>query len=115
MKNRVWVGLCMILGLLVVPGALSAHHSAAPLYDMEQVTTLTGTVTQFLWNNPHATLVLDAKDANGNVRNWTVELNPPSRLRRSGWNSATIKAGDEITVTGNPRKDGSASYNLVCV
>ena len=105
MKNRVGLGLSVMVGLLMVSGTLFAHHSNS-LYDMEQVTTVTGTVVEFLWNNPHVTILLDAKGASGKVEKWTVELSPPSRLHRTGWNSAAIKAGDQITVTGNPGKDG---------
>ena len=112
MKNSGRICAAVIGGLIAVPSILSAHHSVGPLYDTESEITLTGTVTQFRWNNPHATAILDAKGPDGIVRNWTVEMSPPSRLRRTGWNSQTLKPGDAISVTGNPRKDTQPRLNL---
>ena len=112
MKNSVRICVAVIGGLVVAPSVLSAHHSVAPLYDTESEITLTGTVTQFRWNNPHATAMLDAKGSDGMVRNWTVEMSPPSKLRRTGWDSQTLKPGDAISLTGNPRKDAQPRLNF---
>ena len=58
-----------------------------------------GTVTAWLWTNPHSFLMFDVKDDSGNVVHWSGEWNAPSTLVNFGFNAKTFKAGDEVTVT----------------
>ena len=53
----------LILGLCV---PVIAHHGTGT-YDFTKSVTLTGSVTEFAFTNPHAALYFDAKDANGNA------------------------------------------------
>jgi hypothetical protein len=94
--------------LLAVTGTVSAHHGAAA-YDMAQQVTVKGVVTECRFINPHVLIFMDAKDASGNVTKWQGELTSPNRLSREGWTKNTVKAGDEITVTGGPSKSGAHS------
>jgi len=69
---------------------------------------LTGTVTEFVWQNPHTQVYFDVKDAKGNVVHWAGEMNSPGVLiRQEGWSRKTLKVGDEITVTVFPSKAGT--------
>ena len=108
---RLWIILYVALGLIIVAGPLSAHHSGA-IYDKEHPITLSGTVTKFSLSNPHAKIYFDVKDEKGNVVNWVAEMEPPQRLRRYGWNLNTLKPGDPITLTGFPARDGSKEMNI---
>src|SRR5260370_40564083 len=82
----------------VFSGALYAHHGNAA-YESEKEVTIMGTVTEWLWANPHCFLKVDVKDAAGNVQHWVIEaLNPPDMVRR-GWAKNSFKPGDEVTVT----------------
>jgi hypothetical protein len=83
-----------------------AHH-AGTAYDAEHPITLTGTVTDFQLVSPHTQIRFDVKDDKGNVSSWVALSGPPQRMYRSGWRSDTLKAGDQIVVTGPPSKDGS--------
>jgi hypothetical protein len=58
-----------------------------------------GTVTEWLWTNPHTFLKFDVKDESGNVKHWTAEWNNPSTLVNFGFTARTFKAGEEVTVT----------------
>jgi hypothetical protein len=86
---------------------MSAHHGTSN-YDQGKTVTLTGIVTTFVWSNPHAYLLFDVKDEKGAIVHWAGEMNSPTVLANSGWSKATLKAGDQVTVTlrasvgGNP-------------
>jgi hypothetical protein len=86
---------------------LAAHHSFGAEYDANAPLTLTGTVTNVEWTNPHSFFYLDVKDKDGKVSNWKLEGFPPNVLYRTGWKKGvTLKAGDVISVTGWRARDG---------
>ena len=87
-------------GLFLNAFSASAHHSFAAEYDRNQPITITGTVTQLEWTNPHARLYVDAVDERGEIVHWDLELGPPNGLMRLGWRRDSLKAGTEVTVEG---------------
>ena len=106
MKNRRLAALAVAIGVLVVPAAVLAHH-AATNYDTEKLVTLTGTVTEFKFVNPHPHVYFQVKDEAGNMVEWIGESGaPPSRWYNSGWRANALKPGDPVTITGGPSKDG---------
>lgn len=108
MKSKVLAFLAVIAGVLMMCGPVVAHHGTSASYDMDKHITLTGTVTEFVWANPHARVFLDVPDAQGKVVNWGIELRPaPNGLSRAGWTRHTLQAGDKITITGSPSKYGT--------
>ncbi|MBI4888482.1 MAG: hypothetical protein HY824_15410 [Acidobacteria bacterium] len=96
MRNtlRSSVLVAVVLSALSIP--LSAHHGNAS-YDNKDV-TIKGTVTAWIWANPHTFLKVDVKDDNGNIVHWVCENNAPSTLVNFGFTAKTFKAGDEVTV-----------------
>jgi hypothetical protein len=90
----------LVLGLAVA-GTCLAHHSFA-MFDQTQRVTLKGTVTEFQWTNPHAFIHLDVVGADGAKENWAIELNSPNNLKRQGWSSTSLKAGDVVTLETFP-------------
>jgi Family of unknown function (DUF6152) len=93
--------------LLIAALPLAAHHELRAEFDEKKPISLRGIVTRFDWNNPHALLYVDAKDASGDVVNWAVEWASPVELRKAGWTMATVKVGDSVTVEGWLARDGS--------
>ncbi len=87
--------------LFAAPAAAWAHHSFA-MFDQTKQVTVAGTVKDFEWTNPHA--FIEVEDAQG--KTWGVELNSPNNLVRQGWKRTILKAGDKISVTLNPLRDG---------
>lgn len=83
-----------------------AHHGNVA-YDEAHPITISGKVTEFVWSNPHCQIYLDVKDAKGKVVNWAVESQSPGILRRNGWTREILKAGDAITVTLIPARNGA--------
>jgi Family of unknown function (DUF6152) len=87
--------------------AVSAHHSFAK-FDMGKLTTLTGTVQEWTWANPHTWLKIVVKKADGKMEQWALVGSSPNMMSRWGWKAADIKAGDRIVVDVFPGRDGSA-------
>ena len=99
----------LLVGLCVVP--VAAHHSFSAEYDSKKITTITGTVTNVEWMNPHVYFYIDVVGADGKSATWACEMGPPNGLQRSGWTRNTMKIGDEVTVNGTLAKDGSNQVN----
>jgi hypothetical protein len=94
------------LAALWLTAPLVAHHGAAS-FDTTRELTLKGSVTEWIWANPHCFLKFDAKDDTGTVRNWAVEVSNPTDMTRLGWARTSFKGGDEVTVTLQPVKSGA--------
>jgi hypothetical protein len=87
--------------------SVSAHHGTGVSYDQSRWSTVTGTVTEFRWRNPHSGLFLDITDANGNISNYGIELSSPVLMTRSvGWTRATFKPGDTVEFRVHPSRTG---------
>lgn len=97
--------LALPLSLLLSAGALFAHHGNSA-YDETARVTIKGTVTEFVWVNPHSQIYLDVKDGSGKVVNWGVETNSPGILTRAGWTRHALKPGDQVTMIVCPAKNG---------
>ena len=95
--------VAMLLGVVLVGGSAFAHHGAAA-YDRSVTLTLKATVTEFIFRNPHIIISFDAADDQGKVVHWSAEGGSPAGLTRRGWTWKTLKAGDQITVVGNPAR-----------
>ena len=104
MKVRLIAFLAPVAGLLVLCGPVVAHHGSQG-YDFSKRISLKGTVSRFVWANPHCQIYLDVKDDKGKVVNWAVELNNPGNLIRLGWTHTALKEGDEVTLTFSPGKE----------
>jgi hypothetical protein len=92
--------------LLLATMRISAHHAFAAEYDENKRVTISGTVTRFEWNNPHAWLYVVGKDESGNVTRWNFEMGSPNGLLHRGWRRMELKKGDQVTVEGYRAKDG---------
>ena len=98
--------LVMLAVLILTPSA-QAHHSSASFYVTSGSITITGTVTEFRFINPHARAYLKVVDEQGESVVWLAEGGAAAVLRRRGWTSDQLKPGDRITVMGAPSRDGS--------
>jgi hypothetical protein len=101
-----WLAIVAIASLALA-APVAAHHGTNASYDPTKPTQLSGTVTEFVWKNPHCQLYFSVKDATGKVTGWGGELNSPSVLRREGWSKQTFKPGDQITLTVFPSRAGA--------
>lgn len=91
-----------------------AHHGSAS-FDTSKEVTLKGTVTEYIWANPHCFLKFDAKDDTGTVRNWAVEVSNPTDMTKRGWSRGSFKIGDQVTVSLQAVKNGAPIGRLTRV
>ena len=97
MRNKLLTSFLLAVALLSISASGSAHHGNAA-YDSKTL-TVKGTVTAWVWTNPHSFLKFDAKDDKGNVVHWLGEWNAPSTLVNFGITAKSFKVGEEVTVT----------------
>ena len=79
-----------------------AHHGTAASYDQKKTLTIKGTISQFLWRNPHTSLFVAVKDELGKTSEYAVEMWSPSLMVKQGYARTTFKAGDQITIEVHP-------------
>jgi hypothetical protein len=96
----------VLLALLIFAAPAHAHHSGA-MFDRQKATTLTGTVRQFQWTNPHCYVQLLVLTDKGEMQEWSLEMGAPLHIYASGWRPGTLKVGDKITVTIFPLRNGA--------
>ena len=89
-----------------------AHHSFA-MYEPTKTLTFKCTVKEFQWTNPHTILwVLVQPPGSGAAQEWSLETTSPGVLTRAGWTRHSLKAGDRVSVTLSPLRDGSHGGSL---
>ncbi len=110
MKAPVIAAFGLTLALFSTPAWV--HHSYA-MFDTTKHISVTGTVTEFNWTNPHASFKVSAVNAAGAAEIWSVEMGSPNNLIREGWRRSTLKLGDKVTVTVLPLRDGRAGGSYV--
>jgi hypothetical protein len=108
-----WFGSLLVF-LAAYSGPAFGHH-AWHGYDMANVTSVSGTVTQFDWANPHVWISFEVKDDSGNIQKWNAGGPSPSRMAGTGWDKDTLKPGDRITAVGHRIEDGTYNIRLVKV
>ena len=105
MKPKI-LPLGIILIALTVP--VLAHHSISAEFDSTKPVTLTGTVTNVDWMNPHTYVFVDVNDPSASrTRTWACELTSPNELARRGFTRESLRVGMLVRVTGTRAKDGS--------
>lgn len=86
--------------------AAAAHHSFA-IFDHTRTYTLEGTVRELQWSNPHGYIDLEVAKGPEGISEYTLELTSINMLRRAGWRSTDVQAGDYVTVITAPLLDGA--------
>jgi hypothetical protein len=99
-------GVAAICGLAVGVSSVAAHHSAT-MFDFSKTLTVTGTVVEFRWVNPHVSLSID-----GTIKEreqpglWVLEMSSPGNLvRAGGWRRDAVKVGDRVEAAISPLRD----------
>ena len=100
-KSHLVIRLMAVTAAVLVLGAVVlAHHSAAQ-YSRDAATTR-GTVEQYIWRNPHVTLIWNVKGANGETRQWVGELASVTSMIADGMTKDSLKPGQEVEVIACP-------------
>jgi len=106
MNPKLLLSFALIASLVTFSSPLLAHHGNVA-YDEIHPITISGSVTEIVWANPHVQIFLDVKDNKGKVVNWGIESQSPGILHRNGWTKTSLKPGDQITITLAPSKNGA--------
>lgn len=112
MRPKLLLRLGLIAGFVLAGIPLFAHHGTGVAYDTEKTLNLKGTVTEWIWANPHCGILFDVADDKGNVEHWGAELGNPHALSMSGLSKDILKPGDKITISGHPAKSGAPRIEL---
>jgi len=104
-RNKLAGVFVAAVGLLVHSVLLLGHHGAASFDD--KILAMKGTVTEWVWSNPHCFLKYDVKDESGKVTNWAVETQNPTTMSALGWTRTSFKSGDVVTLTLQGVKNGA--------
>ncbi len=92
--------------MLAVPVTAVAHHGWSS-YDETKPVTITGPLSQVSWGNPHGTAKMNWRD-----KQWDVVLAPTSRMATRGLQQGDIDKGQQVTLTGYVRRDGTAEMRI---
>ena len=110
MRSRLAMVL-LLVGVFAVCGTAFAHHGNVAYQD-KPIDLKAGTVTKFLWTNPHSFIMFDVTNDQGEVEHWAVEAGSPSALTPRGWTKNSVKPGDTIAVTVFQARNGNTVGRL---
>ena len=111
---KFFTALALAASGLLTSVPLAAHHGDA-IYDVTaKNVTMKGSVTEWVWANPHCVFRFDVAD-NGQVAHWVAETTAPPSLVQRGWTKQSLKPGDQVTVTVLPVKNGRTVGRLIGV
>ena len=110
------IALAITVGpaLAITAGPVLAHHSHA-MFDHTTTVTITGTIGDVLYRNPHVFIWVDAKDGNGALQRWSVEMSNVQNMIRRGIGGRTLQVGETVIVTMNPLNNGNLGGNYVSI
>src|SRR5258708_15815733 len=97
MRNKLAAISFAVVGLLSVSAPLFAHHGYVQ-YDTDKKVTLKGTVTRWLWSNPHCLLQFDVTDDGGHAVHWIATSENPPTFGPIGWTEKPLQPADQITL-----------------
>jgi hypothetical protein len=108
------IALLVLVAMFAIPsGVAFAHHSNAEYGD--KMVTMSGTVKEYRWRNPHVTVVWDVKDTGGKVTTWRGELASVTSVMGHGLTKNSLKPGDEIKIAVFPSKLGTPESVIVYI
>ena len=114
MKNLRWTVLLASAAVLIAGLPALSHHSHA-MFDHTKQMTMSGTVTGFVFRNPHVFLYVDVKGENGEVVNHWIEMSNLTNMVTRGIGKSTFKPGDKVTFNMHPLKDGRPGGSYVTI
>ncbi|MBI4660345.1 MAG: hypothetical protein HY735_16030 [Verrucomicrobia bacterium] len=105
-EKALFLGL-VAAGLIATAATPAAAHHSFAAFNMSSDKTVTGTVRQVDWTNPHIWIWIDVPNDKGGADTFGFEGMSPNFLARRNWTKSTLKPGDKITVVFRPLRDGS--------
>ena len=94
------------MSLLLVPTAVLAHHGLESQFDTKRTITLTGSVKNMDWSNPHVRLYVEVRNESDTAI-WEVDMGSPNMQLMAGWKIDTYRRGDLVRVDAYPARSGA--------
>ena len=110
-RKTILTVLAISAGFVMMPRAAEAHHGWSDFEAAKEV-SFQGTVVAFHYTNPHCVVEFEVTDDKGQVKKWEGEFASPGELQRKGWNPNSLEAGDKLTISGHPSRDGSLAIHV---
>ena len=104
-----------ITAVLVLSGSVAGAHHSFAMFDLGKDVTVEAVVKEVQFTNPHVWLQILVRDDKGTETEWSIESGAPGMMLRNGWKPSTLKAGDKVTLTMHPLRNGNPGGSLVRV
>ena len=104
------LGCVVVFGCLTASASLQAHHSTAAVYDPAKEGKVIGTLAAIQFVNPHGSITITVKNADGTTTDWTFTTGSSTALAARGITKVgpkALKVGEELTVLFMPARNGS--------
>ena len=115
MVKRKKFAICCLGGMLLAAAQLFAHHSFG-MFELTKNVTYRGVVEEYNWENPHTHIIVKVTPQSAadpsTIGTWDIEGGAVNIMARQGWNRATFKTGQLVTIVAHPMKDGSKGASL---
>ena len=107
-----WTGALVAAMALIISTPAWSHHSHS-MFDHEKEVTINGTVSEWVFRNPHVFLYVNVTNPSGETVKYSVEMSNITNMLKVGFGATTFKAGDKVTVTMHPLIDGRPGGNYI--
>src|SRR3954454_7854134 len=104
------LGCVVVFGGLMAGASVQAHQSSACLYDPVKEGEVTGTLSKLQFVNPHGSITITVKNADGTTTDWTFTTGSATALAERGITKVgphALKIGEQLTVTFMPARNGA--------
>jgi Family of unknown function (DUF6152) len=112
-NNRGMKIIFATVAALVATCALALAHHSGVMFDPQKEVTLVGTVKEFVFSNPHVSMLISVTDEKNLVTDWSVEAASVQGMVQAGWRKSTLKVGDQVTIVGRALRDGRPGVQLL--
>src|SRR5262249_46077804 len=95
------LGCVLVFGGLMAGASVQAHHSTAGIYDPAKEVTVMGALSKLQFVNPHGSITVTVKNADGTTTDWTFTTGSATALAQRGITKvgpSALKIGEEVTV-----------------
>jgi hypothetical protein len=110
---------CVVgFGALMAGASIEAHHSTAGVYDPGKEGEVTGALTALKFVNPHGSITVTVKNADGTTTDWVFTTGSATALAERGISKVgpnALKIGEQVTVTFTPARNGAPLGGLKTV
>jgi len=110
-----WVLKLTALAICLVAAHANAHHSFTAEFVADKTATLSGTISQVWFKNPHVRYLIVVANADGGEETWDARGSPVVWLARKGWTKDTIKVGDQVEMYGYLGRDGIKMLSIMTI